>query len=131
MTPTSILVVDDSRAMRRVLMSVLRALDYTDIIQTGETHDALTLITGGGIDVVFVDWNLPYMNGFAFVRDVRALPTGAKVAIIAVTSDPDQASIISALPFDRVGYVIRPLTAVSVKKCMDALAGGDQASSEK
>jgi two-component system, chemotaxis family, chemotaxis protein CheY len=130
-TPPTILVVDDSRSMRRVLMTLLRTLDYTDVIQTTNARDALTLITAGAIDVVFVDWNLPYMNGFAFVRDVRALPSGTAVAIIAVTSEPDQAPIIRALPFARVACVIRPLTAVGIKKRMDALIGGGQASSEK
>ena len=129
--PPTILIVDDSRAMRRVLVDLLRTLGYTDVIQTAETRDALTLITGGGIDVVFVDWNLPYMNGFAFIRDVRALPGGAKVAIVAVTSDPGQALLIGALPFDRVCHVFRPLTAVGVKDCMRILTGGDQGSSEK
>ena len=117
--------------MRRVLMNVLRALDYTNVIQTTDIGDALTLITAGGIDVVFVDWHLPYINGFAFIRDVRALPGGSNVAIVAVTSDPEQALIIDAIPFNRVCCVTRPVTAVSLKKCMETLTGGNQASSEK
>ena len=51
---------------------MLRGLDF-EVVEAGNGREALERLQGlGKVDIALVDWNMPEMNGFEFVRAVRA-----------------------------------------------------------
>ena len=69
----SILVVDDSRAMRMIVLRELRKAGYEtrDVLEAENGRVALELVRQGGIDLVLCDWNMPDMNGIRFLQILR------------------------------------------------------------
>ena len=65
------LVVDDSRAMRTILVRMLRGVGY-EVFEAENGHDALDILRNESpLKLILVDWNMPVMNGIDFVRAVR------------------------------------------------------------
>jgi two-component system chemotaxis response regulator CheY len=66
------LIIDDSRAMRAILKRILNKLDY----KISEAENGLValerLAENDDISICLVDWNMPEMNGYEFVKAVRA-----------------------------------------------------------
>jgi two-component system chemotaxis response regulator CheY len=84
----TILVVDDSRAMRMIVMRSIRQAGYPDheVVQAEDGQVALDAITAGlQPELVLCDWNMPNLSGMEFLQALRA--TGSTVPFGFVTSE--------------------------------------------
>ncbi|MEW6304150.1 MAG: response regulator [Verrucomicrobiota bacterium] len=86
--PPNILVVDDEPISR---MAVARALEKAGLksMKLEDPHAALSMLTENRFDLVFLDVDMPGMNGFELCQKVRALPAHAKTPIVFVTAMTD------------------------------------------
>ena len=82
-----ILVADDSRVMRQIVIRTLRQAGYDDhdIVEAEDGADALAKVGSEKPDLVLSDWNMPEMNGIDFLRALRA--GGSSVPFGFVTSE--------------------------------------------
>jgi two-component system chemotaxis response regulator CheY len=104
------LVIDDSRAMRRIVSSTLENLGF-EVNQAGDGREGLDVLDGGWIpDLVTVDWNMPVMDGLQFVSAVRSNPALRAMTIMMVTSESEHTQIVRALAAGAHEYVIKPFT---------------------
>ena len=112
------LVIDDSRAMRRIVSGILEGLGY-ETQQAGhgrEGLDALEGLTADQLpDLVCVDWNMPVMDGLQFVSAVRSNPGWRSMTIMMVTSESEHTQIVRALAAGAHEYVIKPFTADAIR----------------
>src|SRR5579863_3406283 len=91
------LIIDDSKAMRSILGRMLRGLDF-EVVQAANGHEALeSLQAGGKFDIALVDWNMPEMNGFEFVRAVRARHEYDSMPLMMVTTETEMENVARAL----------------------------------
>lgn len=69
-----------------------------DVVLTGDGREALTAVTLSGPDAVVSDMNMPYLDGLALCRAVRALPAGASVPVILWSSaEHDDPRLLQAI----------------------------------
>ena len=109
------LVIDDSRAMRRIVSSILNGLGY-EVRDAGHGREGLDVLDEGWIpDLVCVDWNMPVMDGLQFVSAVRSNPSLRSVTIMMVTSESEQTQIVKALAAGAHEYLIKPFTADAIR----------------
>ena len=109
------LVIDDSRAMRRIVRGALERLGY-DVLEAGHGREGLDVLDGGWVpDLATVDWNMPVMDGLQFVSAVRANPAWRSVTIMIVTSESEHTQIVRALAAGAHEYVIKPFTADALR----------------
>jgi two-component system chemotaxis response regulator CheY len=104
---TICLIVDDSPTVRRVVRQIVEALGYT----TEEADDgkkALAACKRQLPDVVMLDWNMPEMDGLAFLRALRKLPGGDKPVVIFCTTINDLPHIEEALDAGANEYIMKP-----------------------
>ena len=108
------LVIDDSRAMRRIVSSILEGLGY-EIQQAGHGREGLDVLEGLDgdklPDLVCVDWNMPVMDGLQFVSAVRSNPAWRSITMMMVTSESEHTQIVRALAAGAHEYMIKPFTA--------------------
>jgi two-component system chemotaxis response regulator CheY len=107
-----ILVADDSRAMRMIVVRTLRQAGFAghDIIEAVDGKEALTIATkDGGVDLILSDWNMPEMTGIEFLRALRS--TGAGVPFCFVTSEGSEEMREQAKAAGAVGLIAKPFTA--------------------
>jgi len=109
------LVIDDSRAMRRIVESILTGLGY-EVRQAGDGREALDVLGSGWVpELATVDWNMPVMDGLQFVSAVRSNPAWRSMTLMMVTSESEQTQIVKALAAGAHEYVIKPFTADAIR----------------
>ena len=105
------LVIDDSRAMRRIVTKILTDLGY-EVRDAGHGREALDVLEEGFLpDLACVDWNMPVMDGLQFVSAVRSNPAWRSMTIMMVTSESEHTQIVRALAAGAHEYMIKPFTA--------------------
>ena len=113
-----ILVADDSRVMRQIVIRTLRQAGYAghEVIEAENGREGLDVLEGGFLpELVCVDWNMPVMDGLQFVSAVRSNPAWRQVTIMMVTSESEHTQIVRALAAGAHEYVIKPFTADAIR----------------
>ena len=104
------LVIDDSRAVRKVIKKILSGIGV-ESVEAEDGKDALEKLQAtDGINVCLVDWNMPVMNGYDFICEVRANPIYEQVKLMMVTTENESGQIIKALTAGVDEYVMKPFT---------------------
>jgi two-component system, chemotaxis family, chemotaxis protein CheY len=105
------MVVDDSKAMRAVLVRMLKTCGYEEIVEAANGVDAFRVIRDNGSpDVVLVDWNMPEMSGIEFVRRVRNSGLIDEASVVMVTSETAIEKVAEALESGADEYLMKPFT---------------------
>lgn len=102
------LVIDDSRAVRRIIGNIMKELGY-EIIEAGDGLEGLAQLEAHGLqDIVLVDWNMPEMNGLEFIKAARAIPAYYDMPIMMVTTETEMDNIGQAFVAGVNEYVMKP-----------------------
>ncbi|MBF0689159.1 MAG: response regulator [Cellulomonas sp.] len=81
-----VLVVDDSRVMRQIVVRTLRQAGYDwEVREAGDGAQALEAVRAEEPDVILSDWNMPEMTGIDLLRRLRA--EGYETPLGFVTSE--------------------------------------------
>ncbi len=119
-----ILVVDDSKVMRDMMVACLRGLDDMRFTHAASGLEAIERLSLTAFDLVFLDLNMPDIGGFEVVEFIRAQDHLRELPVIVVTTRGDEASRTRALsagasrfmtkPFDPEGVLreVRELLAI-------------------
>jgi len=119
-----ILVVDDSIIMRNIVNKTFAAMKVPyECFEAENGEQALKQLEANSITIVFLDWNMPEMDGIAFMKIVRAMPQYKDLPIVMVTSEKGKFSVIEALQSGATDYIVKPVHEKIFKdKVQDILA---------
>ena len=126
MSDVRAIVIDDSRTMRMMLARQLEALGY-DVLHAGDGRAALELLEAQAEAQVeapvlaTVDWNMPVMDGLAFVQAVRQRPQWRAMTLMMVTTEAEHAQIVRALAAGAHDYLIKPFLPEALVEKLDLL----------
>ena len=101
------LVVDDSSVIRKVARRILEGLAF-QIAEAEDGRQALEHCERELPDAVLLDWNMPVMDGFEFLRELRRMPDGAKPKVVFCTTENDVAHIARAMHAGADEYIMKP-----------------------
>lgn len=82
----TILIVDDSASLRQVVSIALRGAGY-EVIEACDGKDGLNKLNGQKIHLIISDVNMPNMDGFTFVKNVKLHPSYKFTPIIMLTTE--------------------------------------------
>ena len=116
------LVVDDSRIMRNILINILKEkkIDEDDIFDAPEGKSALEILNRENIDLLFVDWNMPKLNGLDLVKIVRKMGKYNELPIIMVTSEAARYNVMEAIKAGVTDYIIKPINGLVIMEKIKA-----------
>ncbi|NAZ73827.1 MULTISPECIES: response regulator [Kineococcus] len=115
------LVVDDSRAMRKIIAGALRKLGY-ETVEAADGAEALKVLGEGPLpDLATVDWNMPVMDGLTFVTQVRANREYRALTLMMVTTEAEHGQIVRALAAGAHEYLIKPFTVEALEEKLSLL----------
>jgi two-component system chemotaxis response regulator CheY len=103
----SILVVDDTRSMRKMVASVLQAAGYS-VEEAGDGAEALDKAKGRVFDLVVTDHNMPRMDGVTLVRALRALPEYDDVALLVLSTETGDELKAKGREAGATGWMAKP-----------------------
>lgn len=109
-----VLVVDDSRAQRRILAVQLARWGYAVVeAETGEA--ALELARAQPFDIVLSDWVMPGMSGLDFCRAFRALPRECYGYFILLTSKSEKTEVAAGLECGADDFLAKPVNSEELR----------------
>ena len=103
----SILVVDDTRSMRKMVAGVLVGAGY-EVAEAGDGVEALELAQTRQFDLVVTDHNMPRMDGVTLVRSLRELAPYDDVALIVLSTEVDPALKQKGREAGATGWIAKP-----------------------
>ncbi|MGL4494948.1 MAG: response regulator [Beijerinckiaceae bacterium] len=101
------LVVDDSSVIRKVARRILEGMNFV-IVEAEDGRQALDICRITMPDAILLDWNMPEMDGFQFLKAVRATAEGRKPKIVFCTTENDVAAIAKAMHAGADEYIMKP-----------------------
>jgi two-component system chemotaxis response regulator CheY len=108
------LVVDDFSTMRRIVRSLLKESGYSDVEEAEDGAIALKKLRSSNIDFVVCDINMPNMNGFELLNEVKKDEKLKHIPILMVTAEARKEDILLAAKSGAAGYIVKPFTKVTL-----------------
>lgn len=120
----NVLVVDDSSVMRKMIIRTLNmsGVSVGDIFEAEDGQKGIELLEEKWIDMLFIDVNMPVMDGIEMLTHVRNKPEtkDLPVLIISTESNPQRINQISE---NRAGFVHKPFTPEILREKINELTG--------
>jgi two-component system chemotaxis response regulator CheY len=104
------LVVDDSRVVRKAARRLLEGFGFT-VREAEDGQQALLACREALPDLVLLDWNMPVMDGLAFLQAARAEHGADKPLVMLCTTENTPEKILQALDAGAQEYVMKPFDA--------------------
>jgi two-component system chemotaxis response regulator CheY len=101
------LVVDDSSVIRKIARRILEELGF-QIIEAEDGEKALEACARELPDAVLLDWNMPVMDGYEFLGNLRRMPGGEKPKVVFCTTENGMDHIARALDAGANEYIMKP-----------------------
>ena len=108
---SSILIVDDSGAVRSVVRRLLTQLGFKNIDEAPDGEAALKKISAQHFSLVISDWNMEPMSGQILLENVRANKNYANLPFIMMTADPSIERIVQAKKAGVTSFINKPFRA--------------------
>jgi two-component system chemotaxis response regulator CheY len=119
-----VLVVDDSRAARQVLVSAMAALGSGTCDEAADGAEALKRFASREYDLVVTDVHMPRLDGLKLIHHIRSGARHAGVPILVVTTDKTEAERKRAMGAGASAFLSKPVGAEDVSKAAASLLDG-------
>ena len=97
------IIIDDEPVARKVLQEFIDEIDYLELIGQAENPlKAMSLINDNNIDIIFLDINMPKINGIEFLKTSKL-----NAKIIMTTAYADHA--VQAFDLEVLDYLVKPI----------------------
>ena len=118
MNALSVLIVDDSSVMRKIVERSLRqaGLQIKEIFEASNGVEALARMQTTRVDLILSDINMPTMDGLEFVRQLQAVENAKGVPIVMITTEGGEAHVVQALSCGAKGYIRKPFSSDQIKE---------------
>jgi len=115
-TDARFLIVDDFSTMRRIVRNLLKEIGFSNAEEAEDGQVALNMLKAAKFDFVVSDINMPNMNGFEMLRQIRALPELKLLPVLMVTAEAKKEDIINAAQIGASGYIVKPFTKATLEE---------------
>jgi two-component system chemotaxis response regulator CheY len=110
------LIVDDFSTMRRIVRGLLKEMGCEKAEEAEDGAVALAALKAQKFDFVVCDINMPNMNGFDFLKAVRADDTLKHIPVLMVTAEARKEDIVLAAQTGASGYIVKPFTKATLEE---------------
>lgn len=116
-----VLIADDSRVMRQIVIRTLRQAGYEgwDITEAADGAQALEIAIAQQPDLILSDWNMPEMTGIDMLRSLRAQGWDIPVAFVTSEGSTEMREIAEAE--GALFLIAKPFTPDAFRDALDPL----------
>ena len=114
----SVLIVDDSSVMRKIVERSLRqaGIEIAQVFEAGNGLEALAVLNTRKVNLVLCDINMPAMDGLEFVKQLPGVENAKGVPVVMITTEGNESHVMQALSAGARGYIRKPFTADQVRE---------------
>ncbi len=110
------LIVDDFSTMRRIVRNLLKEAGYANADEAEDGAVALQKLRNMTFDFVVTDINMPNMNGFELLTQVRQDATLKHLPVLMITAEARKEDIVMAAQAGASGYIVKPFTKATLEE---------------
>ena len=121
-----LLTVDDSAIVRKIIRTAADVLEF-EIAEAENGKDALEYLENSEelIDLILLDWNMPVMDGYQLLVELKNSERFKKIPVMMVTTESEKDNIVKAIKAGAIHYMVKPFTIEELtKKIMECLGKG-------
>ncbi len=126
LSTVTILLVDDSLYMRRIMRSLLNGMGVRHIVEAEDGAAALEVFNENSIDIIITDWVMPLFDGLELTQSVRDPSSSPNpyTPIIIMTGYSERSRVMSARDLGVTEFLCKPISAKQLYKrlatCIEA-----------
>ena len=110
------LIVDDFSTMRRIVRNLLKESGFSDADEAEDGVVALHKLRNSKFDFVVTDINMPNMNGFQLLAEVKSDVKLKHLPVLMVTAEARKEDIVAAAQAGAAGYIVKPFTKATLEE---------------
>lgn len=118
-----ILIVDDSNMLRDMVKYALNEGGYPDVTEAIDGADGLAKARVASFDLIVSDINMPNMDGFEMISEIRKLPTYAKTPILTLTTEKNDDMKAKGKAVGATGWIVKPFVPEQLLKAVGLVLG--------
>jgi two-component system chemotaxis response regulator CheY len=115
-TDMKFLIVDDFSTMRRIVRGLLKEIGYNNAEEAEDGAVALNMLRNAKFDFVVSDINMPNMNGFELLSEVKKDEGLKHIPVLMVTAEARKEDIVRAAQDGAAGYIVKPFTKATLEE---------------
>lgn len=109
------LVVDDFSTMRRIVRNLLKESGYAECDEAEDGVVAMQKLRNTNFDFVVSDINMPNMNGFQLLAEIKKDEKLKHIPVLMVTAEARKEDIVMAAQQGAAGYIVKPFTKATLE----------------
>jgi two-component system chemotaxis response regulator CheY len=109
------LIVDDFSTMRRIIRNLLKESGFANAEEAEDGAVALRMLQNGHFDFVVSDINMPNMNGFQLLAEIKKDDKLKRLPFLLVTAEARKEDIVLAAQQGASGYIVKPFTKATLE----------------
>ena len=120
----TVLLVDDSRAMQKMIKLALSKIGISNVSLAMNGVEGISNLKESIPDLILSNWNMPEMNGYQFVTAVRADPNFKSIPILMLTTINTQNEVIEIMKAGANDFLSKPFTPDALKDKIEKVTKG-------
>jgi two-component system chemotaxis response regulator CheY len=114
----NILIVNDSDAIRKILIRVLRQTQLVigEILEAKDGIEALEVLRHCSLSLVLSEINMPKMDGLSFLAELKSSPQWRNLPVVMVTTEDGEQKVARAIQLGSAAYIRKPFTAEQIRE---------------
>ena len=111
-----VLIIDDQEFVRTIVKKMLQQIGIGQVVEAHDGNSGLETVERERPDVVICDVQMRPMDGFGFVKMLRALPFGRALPVVLLTAHTDAATVGRAKELDVNAFLAKPVLPPALKE---------------
>jgi two-component system chemotaxis response regulator CheY len=119
----TILIVDDDASIRRLIATTLEDVSGYRLEEAGDGEEAVVRAREARPQIVFLDIEMPRVNGIEACRRIRSEPSTADATIVMLTGETGEAAERSAQAAGADLFLTKPFSPLHLLQLVDRIGG--------
>jgi len=123
---TTVLLVEDEEQLRRVMKDLLQREGYT-VAEARDGVQALDQVDRFAPDVIILDLNLPGIDGYSVLAQLRSRPATRTIPVVVLTAKGDEDNEVRVFDLGADDFITKPFRAKALSARLEAVLGRHRA----
>ena len=121
----NVLIVDDSRSMRKVILKTLRLFGFQmgECLEASNGQEALEILEDKWVDLILSDVHMPVMDGIGFMQSLREKDICGDTPVVFVTTEANEDTLKQLMDLGASGYIRKPFRPEEIKALLSRIMG--------
>ncbi|MBI5675870.1 MAG: response regulator [Nitrospirae bacterium] len=105
----SALIVDDSETTRSFIRSLVEDVAEIDVLEASSGFEAFRVLPAHSIDIIFVDINMPDINGIELINFLKTNDLYKKIPVIIISTERSKEDMSKGMALGAFAYLTKPV----------------------